>query len=169
MVIMRITDIFVSIPRLILPVAFTGIMEPSLRNATLALVLTWWPWYVRLLVSEAKTVKEKEYVKATRALGAGHLRLMFRHVLPNSLSAIVVQGTLDLGWAIMMCATLGFIGIGAQPPTPEWGVMISNGRAYMPDYWWWSTFPGIFIFLAVMGFNMVGDGIRDILDPRVFS
>lgn len=169
MAIMRLTDIFVSVPRLILPVAFAGVLGPSLRNAMLALIITWWPWYVRLLVSEIKSVKEKEYIKAAEALGASAVRIMFRHILPNSVTALVVQGTLDIGWAIMMCATLGFIGIGAQPPTPEWGVMVARGRAYMPDFWWWSTFPGLFIFIAVMGFNMLGDGLRDLLDPRTRS
>lgn len=164
--IMRVTDIFVSVPRLILPVAFSGVLGPSLHNAMLALIITWWPWYVRLLVSEVKLVKEKEYIKAAEALGGSSARIMFRHVLPNSMTALLVQGTLDIGWAIMMCATLGFMGIGAQPPTPEWGVMVARGRTYMPDFWWWSTFPGLFIFIAVMGFNMVGDGLRDLLDPR---
>lgn len=166
MIIMRVTDIFVSVPRLILPVAVSGIMTPSLRNAMLALVITWWPWYVRLLVSEVKTVKNRDYIKAAEALGVNTARIMFRHVLPNSMTPLIVQGTLDIGWAILMCATLGFIGVGAQPPTPEWGAMVARGRVYMPSYWWWSTFPGLFIFITVIGFNMLGDGLRDILDPR---
>jgi len=165
-VIMRITDVFVSIPRLLLPVAFSGVLGPSLQNSMLALIITWWPWYVRLLVGEIKVTKEKEYIEAAKGVGVGVFRMLFRHILPNSMSSLVVQGTLDIGWAIMMCGTLGFIGLGAQPPTPEWGALVASGRTYMPDFWWWSTFPGLFIFIAVMGFNMIGDGLRDFLDPK---
>jgi len=169
MAVMRVTDVFVSVPRLLLPVAFAGVMQPSLRNATTALVITWWPWYVRLLVSEVKSTREKNYIEAAKALGASSTRIMLRHILPNSVTAIVVQATLDIGWAIMACATLGFLGIGAQPPTPEWGTLVAAGRSYLPDYWWWSTFPGLFIFLAVLGFNLLGDGLRDMLDPRMWD
>lgn len=166
MLIMRITDVFVSVPRLILPVAVAGALGPSLTNVMLALIVTWWPWYVRLLRSEVKEVKEAEYVQAVEGLGAGKLRVMFYHLLPNSITSLLVQATMDMGWVILVAASLSFIGIGASPPTPEWGLMVARGREFMPTYWWYSVFPGLFIFINVMGFNLIGDGLRDILDPR---
>jgi peptide/nickel transport system permease protein len=166
MLIMRITDVFVSVPRLILPVAVAGALGPSLTNVMLALIVTWWPWYVRLLRSEVKEVKEAEYVQAVEGLGAGKLRVMFYHLLPNSITSLLVQATMDMGWVILVAASLSFIGIGASPPTPEWGLMVARGREFMPTYWWYSVFPGVFIFINVMGFNLIGDGLRDILDPR---
>lgn len=166
MVIMRVTDVFVSVPRLILPVAIAGALGPSLRNVMIALVITWWPWYVRLLRSEVKEIKSEEYVEAVEGLGAKKLRVMFVHLLPNSLTSLLVQATMDMGWVILVAASLSFIGIGASPPTPEWGLMVARGREFMPTYWWYSVFPGLFIFITVMGFNLIGDGLRDILDPR---
>ncbi len=166
MLVMRVTDVFVSVPRLILPVAVAGALGPSLRNVMLALVVTWWPWYVRLLRSEVKEAKSAEYVEAVEGLGAGKLRVMFVHLLPNSLTSLLVQATMDMGWVILVAASLSFIGIGASPPTPEWGLMVARGREFMPTYWWYSVFPGLFIFINVMGFNLIGDGLRDILDPR---
>jgi peptide/nickel transport system permease protein len=166
MLVMRVTDVFVSVPRLILPVAIAGALGPSLRNVMLALVITWWPWYVRLLRSEVKEAKSDEYVEAIEGLGAGKIRVMFVHLLPNSLTSLLVQATMDMGWVILVAASLSFIGIGASPPTPEWGLMVARGREFMPTYWWYSVFPGLFIFITVMGFNLIGDGLRDILDPR---
>lgn len=166
MLIMRVTDVFVSVPRLILPVAVAGALGPSLTNVMLALIVTWWPWYVRLLRAEVKEVKEAEYVQAAEGLGAGRLRVMFYHLLPNSLTSLLVQATMDMGWVILVAASLSFIGIGASPPTPEWGLMVARGREFMPTHWWYSVFPGLFIFINVMGFNLIGDGLRDILDPR---
>jgi len=166
MLIMRVTDVFVSIPRLILPIAVAGALGPSLRNAMLALIVTWWPWYVRLLRSEVKEVKQEEYVEAVEGLGASRIRTMFVHLLPNSLTSLLVQATMDMGWVILTAATLSFIGIGAVAPTPEWGLMVARGREFMPQYWWYSFFPGLFIFITVMGFNLLGDGLRDILDPK---
>lgn len=166
MAIMRVTDVFVSIPRLILPVAVAGALGPSLRNVMLALIVTWWPWYVRLLRSEVKEVKSAEYIEAIEGIGANKLRVMFVHLLPNSLTSLLVQATMDMGWVILVAASLSFIGIGASPPTPEWGLMVARGREFMPTYWWYSVFPGLFIFITVMGFNLIGDGLRDILDPK---
>lgn len=166
MLIMRITDVFVSVPRLILPVAVAGALGPSLTNVMLALIVTWWPWYVRLLRSEVKEAKEAEYVQAVEGLGARKVRIMFYHLLPNSLTSLLVQATMDMGWVILVAASLSFIGIGASPPTPEWGLMVARGRQFLPTYWWYSVFPGLFIFITVMGFNLIGDGLRDILDPR---
>jgi peptide/nickel transport system permease protein len=166
MLIMRITDVFVSVPRLILPVAVAGALGPSLTNVMLALIVTWWPWYVRLLRSEVKEAKEAEYVQAVEGLGARKVRVMFYHLLPNSLTSLLVQATMDMGWVILVAASLSFIGIGASPPTPEWGLMVARGRQFLPTYWWYSVFPGLFIFITVMGFNLIGDGLRDILDPR---
>lgn len=166
MLIMRVTDVFISFPRLILPVAVAGALGPSLENVMLALVVTWWPWYVRLLRSDVKDIREKDYIEAVEGLGAGRLRTMFVHILPNSSTTILVQASMDMGWVILLAASLSFIGIGAQPPTPEWGLMVARGREYLPTYWWYSFFPGLFIFVTVMGFNLIGDGLRDILDPR---
>ena len=163
---MRLTDVFVSVPRLILPVAVAGALGPSLENVMLALIITWWPWYVRLLRSEVKEVKEAEYVQAVEGLGASKLRVMFYHLLPNSVTSLLVQATMDMGWVILVAASLSFIGIGASSPTPEWGLMVAKGREFLPAHWWYSVFPGLFIFVLVMGFNLVGDGLRDILDPR---
>ncbi|MFB6149763.1 MAG: ABC transporter permease [Halobacteriales archaeon] len=166
MIIMRITDVFVSIPRLILPVAIAGALGRSLGNVMLALTITWWPWYVRLLRSEVKEVKENEYIEAAESLGASSPRIMFLHLLPNSVTSLLVQATMDFGFVILVTAALSFIGVGASAPTPEWGLMVSNGRQYMPEVWWYSFFPGMFIFITVMGYNLIGDGLRDILDPK---
>ncbi|MDY6819694.1 MAG: ABC transporter permease [Halobacteriales archaeon] len=166
MLIMRVTDVFVSIPRLILPVAIAGALGRSLGNVMLALTITWWPWYVRLLRSEVKEVKQNEYIEAAESLGASSPRIMFLHLLPNSVTSLLVQATMDMGVVILVTAALSFIGVGASAPTPEWGLMVANGRQYMPETWWYSFFPGMFIFITVMGYNLIGDGLRDILDPK---
>lgn len=166
LLIMRVTDVFVSIPRLLLPVAVAGALGSNLTNITLALIVTWWPWYVRLLRSEVKEVKESEFIQAAEGLGASRIRVMFVHLLPNSITSLLVQGTMDMGFAILITATLSFIGIGASPPTPEWGLMVARGQEFLPGVWWWSFFPGMFIFVTVFGFNLIGDGLRDILDPK---
>ncbi len=164
--IMRITDIFLSIPGLILAIAIVGALGPGILNAMLALSLVWWPGYVRLVQAKTLSLRNETYVDAARALGAGPFRVLFVHVLPNCLSPIVVKASMDMGMAILGAASLGFLGLGAQPPYPEWGAMISTGRAYLPDWWWCSFFPGIAIYLTVLGFNLLGDGLRDVLDPR---
>jgi len=165
-VIMRITDIFFTIPSLILALAVAAAMGPSLRNVMLAVSLVWWPGYCRLVHGEVLKLKKENYVLAARSLGASKLRIALQHILPNCASPIIVKASLDIGYAILTAAGLGFIGVGAPPPIPEWGAMISVGRAFMPLYWWSAIFPGMAIFLTVMGFNFLGDGLRDVLDPK---
>lgn len=163
---MRVCDMFFAFPPLILAMAIAASLGPSLENTMLALVIVWWPRYARLARSQVLVLRELDYVHAAKAVGANQLRILARHVLPNAVSPILVQVTLDIGQAILMAASLGFLGFGAQPPTPEWGVMASEGRVYMREYWWYPTFPSLMILLTVLGFNLVGDGLRDILDPR---
>ena len=164
--IMRITDIFLSIPGLILAIAIVGALGPGIFNAMIALSLVWWPGYVRIVQAKTLSQRNETYVDAARALGAGPMRVLFVHVLPNCLSPIIVKASMDMGMAILGAASLGFLGLGAQPPYPEWGAMISTGRAYLPDWWWCTFFPGLAIYLTVLGFNLMGDGLRDVLDPR---
>jgi len=164
---MRLTDMFMAFPRLILAMAIAAALRPSLENVIIAISLAAWPAYARLARSVTLGLREETFVEAARALGAGSMRILSRHVLPGVLSPLVIQISLDMGGIILTAAGLGFIGIGAQPPTPEWGVMIADGRNYITQQWWVSTFPGIAIALVVLGFNLLGDGIRDLLDPRL--
>ncbi|HEU5299198.1 MAG TPA: nickel transporter permease [bacterium] len=164
---MRITDMFMAFPRLILAMAIAAALRPTLENVIIAISLAAWPAYARLARSVALGLREENYVEAARAIGAGPLRVLARHVFPGVISPITIQISLDMGGIILTAAGLGFIGFGAQPPTPEWGVMISEGRNYITQEWWVSTFPGIAISFVVLGFNMLGDGIRDVLDPRL--
>ncbi|MXV64051.1 ABC transporter permease subunit [Natronorubrum sp. JWXQ-INN-674] len=166
-VLMRITDIFLSVPPLVLALAVAVPLQPSLRNAMIAIAVVWWPWYARLVYGEVISVREEQFVEASRGIGASRIRIMFREILPNVLAPITVKFSLDMGYAILIGASLGFLGLGAQPPTPEWGTMIAEGRAYLPAQWWYSTFPGVAIFIAVLGFNLLGDGLRDVLDVEV--
>jgi len=165
--IMRVTDMFLSFPPLILAMALAAALGPGLIHAMEAMLITWWPWYTRLIRGQVLSIKESTYVEAARALGANDARVILRHILPNSLSPIIVQGTMDIGNAILTAASLSFIGLGAQPPQPEWGAMITVGRNYIQQYWWMATFPGLAILLTVIGFNLFGDGLRDSLDPRL--
>ena len=135
-------------------------------HAVLALSAVWWPGYVRLMEAKALTLRAEPYVEAARTMGAGHGSVLLRHILPNCVSPLIVKASMDMGLAILAVASLGFIGLGAKPPAPEWGAMVSVARSYMPDWWWYSLFPGLFIFLTVLGFNLFGDGLRDMLDPR---
>jgi peptide/nickel transport system permease protein len=165
-IIMRFTDLFLSVPGLVLAIAFVAALGPGIGNAMFALILVWWPGYVRLAESKALSIREEPYIEAARVVGAPSLRILWRHVLPNSISPLIMKMSMDVGQAILAVASLGFIGLGAKPPTPEWGAMISIARSYLPDYWWYAVFPGVFIYLSVLGFNLLGDGLRDILDPR---
>jgi peptide/nickel transport system permease protein len=164
---MRLTDMFMAFPRLILAMAIAAALRPSLENVIIAISIAAWPAYARLARSVTLALREETFVEAARALGAGSPRILTRHVLPGVLSPMVIQISLDMGGIILTAAGLGFIGVGAQPPTPEWGVMIAEGRNYITQQWWVSTFPGIAIALVVFGFNLLGDGIRDLLDPRL--
>ena len=164
--VMRVTDVFLSVPALILTLAVVGALGPGIVNAMLALALVWWPGYVRLVQSKTLALTHETYVEAARAVGSGRLRIVFVHILPNCVSPIVVKASMDMGLAILGAASLGFIGLGAQPPYPEWGAMISYGRNYLPTWWWYSAFPGLAIYLTVLGFNLLGDGLRDLLDPK---
>lgn len=166
-IMMRITDVFFAFPALILAMAIAGALGPSLQNALIAIVAVTWPVYARLLRGQVLTIKEREFILAARALGVPQLRIVGRHVLPNSLAPLLVQGSFDLGSAILAVAGLSFIGFGAQPPTPEWGVMISEGRNYLATQWWLATAPAGAILLVVAGFNLLGDGLRDLFDPRL--
>ena len=164
---MRIADIFLSIPQFVLALALATAFGPSIENAILALSLTYWPWFSRLVYAETISLKRSTFIEATEALGAGAVRTIFLHVLPNVTSPIIVRSTIGMGYTILTAAVLGFLGVGAQPPDPEWGLAISESRQFLPGAWWFATFPGLAIFLVVMAFNMFGDGLRDVLDPRL--
>ncbi len=164
---MRIADIFLSIPQFVLALALATAFGPSIENAILALSLTYWPWFSRLVYAETISLKHSTFIEATEALGAGAVRTIFLHVLPNVTSPIIVRSTIGMGYTILTAAVLGFLGVGAQPPDPEWGLAISESRKFLPGAWWFATFPGCAIFLVVMAFNMFGDGLRDVLDPRL--
>jgi peptide/nickel transport system permease protein len=164
--ILRVTDIFLAVPGLVLALAIVAALGPGILHAVFALAIVWWPGYVRLIEAKALTLRGEPYVDAARSMGAGHFWILRHHILPNCISPLVVKASMDMGLAILATASLGFIGLGAKPPAPEWGAMVSVGRTYMPDWWWYSVFPGLFIFATVLGFNLFGDGLRDILDPR---
>jgi peptide/nickel transport system permease protein len=165
--IMRIADIFLSIPQIILAILLAQSLGPSIPNVILALSITYWPWFTRIVFAETRSLKQTVFIEATEALGANPLRTTVLHVLPNVSSSIIVRSSIGMGFTILTAAVLGFLGVGAQPPIPEWGVTIAESRQYLPDAWWYATFPGLAIFFVVMGFNMLGDGLRDILDPRI--
>jgi len=166
-ILMRITDMFLAFPRLVLAMVLTAALGPNLTNTMIAIALVDWTVYARLGRAEAMKVKSQPYIEAIRAIGAKDLRIIAFHVLPMSISPVIVQLTLRMGTIILTAAGLGFLGLGAQPPTPEWGAIVSDGRSYLVDQWWISTFPGMAIAFVVLGFNLLGDGIRDILDPRL--
>lgn len=165
-ILMRVADLKLVVPGLILAMAVAAALGPGLFNMVIAIALSWWPGYARLVRGEVIARKEEVYVTAARAMGASPARVLFRHVLPNIVSPIVVKMSLDMGFAILTVASLGFIGIGVRPPTPEWGTLLSISRSYMPDFWWTAVFPGLAMFVAIFGFNLLGDGLRDVLDPK---
>lgn len=165
--IMRITDMFLSIPALLLALAFTLAVGASLVNSMIAIAFAWWPWYTRLARGQAMAIKERPFVEAARSVGVSRTRIMLRHILPNSITPIVVQASIDFGAVILTAASLSFLGLGAQSPTPEWGLMISLGRTYFLDSWWVATFPGLFILISVLVFNLFGDGLGEVLNPKL--
>ena len=165
-VLMRITDIFLAFPRLILALALVAALGPGLENAVLAIALTTWSPYARIARAEALTIRGSEFIMAAQVQGASTGGILVRHVMPLCLSSVIVRLTLDMAGIILTAAGLGFLGLGAQPPTPEWGAMISTGRQYLLDQWWVPTVPGIAIFVVSLGFNLLGDGLRDVLDPK---
>ena len=165
-VLMRITDIFLAFPRLILALAFVAVLGPGLENAVLAIALTTWSPFARIARAETLTIRNAEHILAARIQGASTARIILHHVTPLCLSSVIVRLTLDMAGIILTAAGLGFLGLGAQPPLPEWGAMISTGRQYMLDQWWLATIPGLAILIVSMGFNLLGDGLRDVLDPR---
>lgn len=164
--IMRLTELFLAVPGLALALAIVAALGAGLTNCMVALAIVWWPGYVRLIEAKTLTVREELFVESARAIGARTPWILWHHIVPNCLSPIIVKMSMDMGMAILSAASLGFIGLGARPPAPEWGAMIAVARSYMPDWWWYSLFPGAAIFLTVLGFNLLGDGLRDILDPR---
>ena len=163
-VIMRISDVFLSVPSLILALCVASILEPNMMNSMLAVTIMWWPWYTRLVYSQASSISEEYFVKNAELIGASKAHILFREILPNCLSPIFTKMALDVGWVILMGASLSFVGLGEQPPTPAFGQMISDGAALMPDIWWLTIFPAAGIAFMILGFNFLGDGIRDMFD-----
>jgi peptide/nickel transport system permease protein len=165
-VLMRITDIFLAFPRLVLALAFAAALGPGIENAVIAISLTAWPPYARIARAETVTIARSDFISAIVLQGASTWRILFRHIMPLCLSSLIVRLTLDMAGIILTAAGLGFLGLGAQPPTPEWGAMVSAGRDVILDQWWVATIPGIAIFVVSLGFNLLGDGLRDVFDPK---
>jgi peptide/nickel transport system permease protein len=165
-VLMRVTDVFLAFPRLVLALAFVAALRPGISSAVIAIALTAWPPYARLARADTLTVRNSDFIAAVRLAGAGSFRIILRHIVPLCLSSVIVRVTLDMSGIILTAAALGFLGMGAQPPMPEWGTMIASSRAFILDQWWVPTIPGLAIFVASLAFNLLGDGMRDVLDPR---
>lgn len=163
---MRITDIFLAFPRLILALAFVAALGPGIENAVIAIAITSWPPYARLARAETLTIRDQDYIAAIKLQGAGSARIIWGHVVPLCLPSVIIRVTLDMAGIILTAAGLGFLGLGAQPPMPEWGAMIASGRKFIIDQWWVATMPGLAIFVVSLGFNFLGDGLRDVLDPK---
>ena len=166
MILMRVTDIFLAFPRLVLALAFVAALGAGIENAVLAISLTAWPPYARMARAETLTIRSSDHISAIRLQGAGALRIITGHIWPLCIPSLIVRVTLDMAGIILAAAGLGFLGLGAQPPSPEWGAMISEGRRYILDHWWVATMPGLAIFVVSLAFNLLGDGLRDILDPK---
>jgi peptide/nickel transport system permease protein len=164
---MRVSDVFLAVPQVVLAIAIAQTLGPSLPNVILALSVTYWPWFARIVYAESRALEKEVFVESTQALGASPWRLVVLHVLPNIASPIIVRASIGMGFTILTAAALGFLGLGPPPPTPEWGRTIAESREFLPDAWWYAAAPGLAIFLTVMGFNLLGDGLRDVLDPRL--
>jgi peptide/nickel transport system permease protein len=167
-VIMRITDLFLAFPSLLLAMAITAALGRGLQNAAIALVVSWWPWYTRLARAVTISLRERYFIEAAQATGVRDSVIILRHILPNTISPILVQATVDLGTVILAMGSLGFLGLGTQPPSPDWGLMVAEGRDFILNQWWISVFPGLAIFIVVLAFNLLGDTLRDIFDPRQY-
>ena len=163
---MRITDIFLAFPKLILALAFVSALGPGIENAIIAISITSWPPYARIARAETITIRNCDFIKAVRLQGASALRIITGHIMPLCLPSLIIRVTLDMAGIILTAAGLGFLGLGAQPPSPEWGAMTSSGRTYIIDHWWLITMPGSAIFIVSLAFNLLGDGLREVLDPR---
>lgn len=166
-VLMRIADIFLAFPPLLLAIAFASVLGRGVLNTIIALALSWWPWYTRLVYIQTTSVKSLAYVDSARILGLNPLTIMFKHIFPNITTPLITQATLDIGSAILEASALSFLGIGVSPPTPEWGLLVSEGWQYINVAWWISFFPGLAILIVVLGFNLLGDALKEYLDPRV--
>ncbi|MBI2205259.1 MAG: ABC transporter permease [Candidatus Rokubacteria bacterium] len=164
---MRVSDVFLAVPQVVLAIAIAQTLGPSLPNVILALSVTYWPWFARIVYAESRTLEKEVFIESTQALGASPWRLVVLHVLPNIASPIIVRASIGMGFTILTAAALGFLGLGPPPPTPEWGRTIAESREFLPNAWWYAAAPGLAIFLTVMGFNLLGDGLRDVLDPRL--
>ena len=164
---MRVSDVFLAVPQIVLAIAIAQTLGPSIENVILALSVTYWPWFARLVYAEVRALKHETFIEAAIALGVPQWRIVLQHVLPNVASPIIVRTSIGMGFTILTAASLGFLGLGAPPPAPEWGRMISESREFLPESWWYALAPGLAIFAVVMGFNLLGDGLRDVLDPRL--
>jgi peptide/nickel transport system permease protein len=165
-ILMRFTDIILAFPKLILALAFVAALGPGIENAVLAIAITSWPPYARIARAETLTVRNSDYIKAVQLMGASPFRIVLRHIMPLCISSLIIRVTLDMAGIILTAAGLGFLGLGAQPPLPEWGAMIASGRRFILDQWWVAGVPGAAILIVSLGFNLLGDGLRDALDPR---
>lgn len=166
-ILMRITDLFMAFPSMILAIAIAATLGASLRNTLIALSLVFWPWYARLIRAQVLSLREREYITASRSLGGSTLHIVMVHLLPNLMPILITQLTLDVGYVILSTAGLSFLGLGAQPPEPEWGAMIMSARQFIRESWWYTTFPGLALVLTVLGFNLLGDALRDYIDPKL--
>ncbi len=166
-IVMRVTDLFLAFPALLLAMVIAAFLGPSLMNALLAIAVTWWPWYTRIVRNTVLSIRERDYVYAAKALGISDWKIILYFILPNSLAPIIVQATIDMGTVILAEAGLAFLGLGSRPGSPDWGLMVFEGSAYILTHWWYSFFPGLAIFIAVLAFNLIGDALREFLDPKM--
>jgi peptide/nickel transport system permease protein len=165
--IMRLTDVFLAVPQLLLALVFASVLKPSVATAMIALTLTYWPLFCRVVYSETRRVAVSPFIDALQAQGSSAARIVFLHILPNTAPVIIVRATIGMGVTILVAAALGFLGLGAAPPLPEWGLMVAESQRYLPSGWWISLFPGLAILVTVLGFNLLGDALRDVIDPRL--
>lgn len=165
-IIMRLSDVFLSFPPLLLSIAIAALLGPSITNMMIAISISWWPWYTRIIRGQVVSLRERGFVEAAKSMGVPPWTIIRRHIFPNSMAPVIVQVSMDFGSIILTAASLSFLGLGAQAPQPEWGLLINTGRNFFLTNWWYVTFPGLFIFITVMAFNLLGDGLRDYLDPK---